>query len=70
MKKVKKVIEKCDIKGSCGNSNSTLYFLGFVGAAIYYLSTATSFWMGFLGLLKSFVWPLFLVYEILSFLGA
>ena len=49
--------------------HSALYFLGFVGAAIYYISTATGFWMGALGLLKAIVWPAFLVYEALKALG-
>ena len=46
-----------------------VYCLGFVGAAIYYISTATSFWMGVLGVLKAIVWPAFLVYQSLKFLG-
>ena len=46
------------------------YFLGFLGAVIYYISTANSFWMGVLGILKAAVWPAFLVYELLKFLGA
>jgi hypothetical protein len=46
--------------------NSAVYGLGFIGAIIYYLSTATGFWMGVLGILKAFVWPAFLVYEALK----
>jgi len=42
---------------------SAVYGLGFIGAAIYFISTATSFWMGVLGFLKAIVWPVFLVYE-------
>ena len=45
------------------------YVLGFIGAAVHYISTATSFWMGFLGFLKALVWPAFLVYELLKYLG-
>ena len=56
-------INKCD-------GSSVIYGLGFIGAAIYYISTATGFWMGVLGLLKAFVWPLFLVLELLKFLGS
>lgn len=51
----------------CGNCG---YFLGFIGAAIYYIQTATSFWLGVLGLLKAAVWPVFLVLEVLKYLGA
>jgi hypothetical protein len=40
-----------------------VYGLGFIGAAIYFIAHATSFWMGVLGFLKAIVWPAFLVYE-------
>lgn len=50
--------------------SSAIYGLGFIGAAIYYISTATGFWMGVLGLLKAIVWPAFMVYELLMYLGA
>ena len=51
------------------HSGNAIYGLGFIGAAIYYISTATGFWMGVLGVLKAMVWPAFLVFEILKFLG-
>lgn len=50
------------------NSNATggsVYGLGFIGAAVYYISNATGFWMGVLGFLKAIVWPALLVYEAL-----
>jgi len=46
-----------------------IYFLGFIGAAVYYISTATGFWSGVLGILKAIVWPAFLVYGLLKFIG-
>ena len=46
-----------------------VYGLGLVGALIYYISHATSFWIGLLGVLKAILWPAFLVYELLKFLG-
>ena len=64
----KKERVKCNIKGhGCGGCG---YFLGFLGSAIYYTSTATGFWNGVLGILKSLVWPAFLVFELFKFLGA
>jgi hypothetical protein len=60
---------KCDVKKcgcGCGGAG---YGLGFIGAAVYYISTATGFWMGVLGFLKAIVWPAFLVYGLLKFLG-
>ena len=51
------------------HSSSAVYGLGFIGAAIYYISTATSFWMGVVGFLKAMIWPAFLVYEALKYLN-
>jgi len=45
------------------------YFLGFIGSAVYYISTASGFWMGVWGVVKSLVWPAFLVYELMKSLG-
>ena len=44
-----------------------VYFFGFVGALIYFLSNANGFWNGLLGILKAIIWPGFLVYELLKF---
>jgi len=43
--------------------SGAVYGLGFIGAAIYFISTATSFWIGVLGFLKAIVWPVFLVFQ-------
>jgi len=51
-------------------SSNAVYGLGLIGAAIYFISTATSFWIGVLGFLKAIVWPVFLVYEAFKNLGA
>jgi len=55
------------------NSNApsgAFYGLGFIGAAIYFISTATSFWIGVLGFFKAIVWPVFFVYELFAFLNS
>lgn len=51
----------------CGGA---FYGLGFLGALVYYLTTATSLWAGVLGVLKALLWPAFLVYEVLKYIGA
>lgn len=51
-------------------TSSAFYGLGFIGAAIYYISIATGFWMGVLGFLKACIWPVFFVYELLKYVGA
>jgi hypothetical protein len=66
-------VDKC-CEGSNRNHQATasggaVYGLGFIGAAIYFISHATGFWMGVLGFLKALVWPAYLVYEALEKLG-
>ena len=51
----------------CGMSGG-IYGLAFIGAAIYFIQHATSFWDGVLGILKALVWPALLVYKLLEFL--
>jgi len=53
-----------------GMHSGAVYGLGFIGAAIYFISTSVGFWMGVVGFLKALVWPAFLVYEALKYLGA
>jgi hypothetical protein len=50
------------------DQTSAIYGLAFIGAAIYFLQHATSFWMGVLAVLKAMVWPAVLVYKLLEFL--
>lgn len=57
-------------KVQSGGVSGAVYGLGLIGAAIYFISTATSFWMGVVGFLKALVWPAILIYEALSSLGA
>lgn len=51
----------------CGPTGA-LYFLGFVGAVVYFIRHADSFWAGVLGFLKALIWPAFLIYKLLEFL--
>lgn len=46
-----------------------IYGLGFIGAAVYFISNAAGFWMGVVGFLKALVWPAFLVYEAMKQMG-
>ena len=66
-KKIENKCKKWDRK-DCGASGG-IYCLGFIGALIYYILTATGFWNGVLGVLKALVWPAFLVFELMKFLS-
>jgi len=68
MKKKSQKIKEHKCKS--GKGIGCVYGLGFIGATVYYISTSTGFWMGVLGFLKALVWPAFLVYKVLKFLGA
>lgn len=52
-----------------GGASEAVYGLGLIGAWVYYLSQAPTFWIGVLGVLKGIVWPAMLVYEWLKFLN-
>jgi len=66
-KTMKKENTRSNIRSS--GPAGTIYGLGLIGPAIYYISHATGFGMGVIGFLKAIVWPAFLVYELLGFLG-
>ena len=69
MVKRKEKIKEC--KPKCVTCKTGgFYGLGFIGALIYYISTATSFWIGVFGIVKAILWPAFLVFEALKFIGA
>lgn len=64
----KKAMKCCANMDKC--KDGMIYCLGFIGAAVYYISQATGFWVGVLGVLKALVWPAFLIFELLKFIGA
>lgn len=45
-----------------------VYGLGLIGALVYYLQNANGFWIAVLAILKAFVWPALVVYDLLKFL--
>jgi hypothetical protein len=49
-------------------ASEAVYGLGLIGAWVYYIGHATTFWLGVLGFLKGIVWPAMLVYEALKYM--
>ncbi|HXX63648.1 MAG TPA: hypothetical protein VEO56_07590 [Bacteroidota bacterium] len=45
-----------------------VYGMAFIGAAVYYIGHAASFWMGVVGFFKALFWPAVLMYQILEML--
>lgn len=56
------------IKKTVVHQSNAVYGLGFIGALIYFIQHAASFWIGVVGFLKALVWPAVLVYKLLEFL--
>lgn len=56
------------IKTRMVEQSSAVYGIGFIGALIYFIQHATSFWMGVMGFIKAMFWPGILVYKMLEFL--
>lgn len=50
-------------------SGDGVYWLGVVGALVYYLQLANTFKEGLLGIFKAIFWPAFLIHKILTLLG-
>ncbi len=46
---------------------NAVYVLGIIGAAIYFLTNAGTFFTVVVGILKALVWPAFLVYYAFNF---
>ncbi len=60
---------RCCWGGMGGGPSGAVYGLGFIGAAVFYIQHATTFGAGVIGFFKALVWPAFLIYGLLGFLG-
>ena len=49
-------------------ASEAVYGFGLIGAWVYFIGHAATFWLGVLGFLKGIVWPALLVYELLKYL--
>lgn len=52
-----------------GSASEVIYGMGLIGAWVYFISHATTFWIGVLGIFKGIVWPAILVYQLLKLLN-
>ena len=62
----------CDRKGKMGGAGAAgggIYGLAFIGALVYLIEHADTFWIGVLGFFKALLWPAFLIYKLLEFLN-
>jgi hypothetical protein len=51
------------MKDKYGNAaGGTIYGFGFIGALVFFLTHATTFWLGLYGVFQAVFWPAYLVY--------
>jgi len=55
-------------KRSRGGAGGAVYGLGLIGALVYFIQSAHSFWDGAYGVFQALVWPAYLVYGLLHWL--
>ena len=60
--------KKSDCNWNCQSNSCSgiIYFLGWLGAAIYYVQIATGFWASVWAIIKALAWPAILVYNLLG----
>lgn len=59
----------CKVDKRYSSSHGTagaLYFVGFIGSLIYWMQAAANFGAVITGILKSLVWPAYIVYKLLE----
>lgn len=67
--KSKEWAKECKNNKKYSTSHGTagaLYFVGFVGALVYWMQAAVGFGAVITGILKSIVWPAYIVYKLLE----
>ena len=47
-----------------------VFFVAFIGAAVYFVQQSEGFWGFILAILKAVVWPAFVTFHVLELLGA
>ena len=55
-------------KGVGNGISGTVYGMAFIGAAVYYVQHAATFWAGLFGIVKAIFWPAVLMYKLLEVL--
>lgn len=68
MASIKECSEQKDKVNAGAGMGGGVYGLAFIGALVYFIQHADTFWMGVLGVFKAILWPAFLIYKLLEFL--
>jgi hypothetical protein len=47
-------------------SSNSIYGLGVIGALVYFIQTATTFWEGVVGVIYAIFWPAVVLHKVLT----
>lgn len=61
--------QDCNRRTTPGTGGEAVYFFGGIGSLVFWWQAADGFGEHVVAILKSFVWPAFLVYDALGALG-
>ncbi|PKQ26476.1 MAG: hypothetical protein CVT64_05225 [Actinobacteria bacterium HGW-Actinobacteria-4] len=54
---------------SSAAGGSAVYFFAMIGSLVHYWQQADTGWEHFFAVLKAFVWPAFVVYDVLTYIN-
>ncbi|MFA6082346.1 MAG: hypothetical protein WC773_02970 [Patescibacteria group bacterium] len=57
------------MKNTCTAPAGAVYGFGLIGALVFFIQHADTFWVGVLGVLEAIVWPAVVIYKLLGHLG-
>lgn len=66
--KDKEIKKEIRWKTKCCNAPGAIYGIGMLGALVYYIQHATSFWNGALGVVEAVFWPAMVIYRVFDLL--
>lgn len=62
MEEAQEKVNTHHLKAHKNTAAGAVYGMGLIGALVYFLSHATTFWVGAYGVFQAIVWPAYLIY--------
>lgn len=53
-------------KTASGGAGGPIYGLGIIGSMVFWIQQADGFWPTIWAIIKAFIWPAFLIYDLLK----
>jgi len=66
---MKEKMKNVNCNAASGGAGGALYFVGFIGALIYFWQQSNGIWEFTVGFFQAIFWPAFMVYELFKYLN-